>query len=108
MRLSARADAEPRYIKVAANARTSARRLNGRKSRASAHRHLLGIGSRAGCVCHPAVAYCQGTPLRNEIEARDADKLEVATDYAATEIAKRPGSGEVAAKIQAHVIVAVV
>jgi len=25
---------------------------------------------------------CQGTPLRNEIEARCADKLEIATDYA--------------------------
>ena len=56
----------------------------------------------------PAVAYCQGTLLRNEIEARDAGKLEAATDYAASAIAHRHGSGEVAAKIQAHVIVAVV
>jgi len=55
----------------------------------------------------PAVAYCQGTPLRNEIEARDAGKLEAATDYAASAIADRHGSGEVAAKIQAHIIVAV-
>ena len=53
-----------------------------------------------------ALAYCQGTPLRNEIEARDAGKLEAATDYAASAIADRHGSGEVAAKIQAHVIVA--
>lgn len=64
--------------------------------------------SRASSPRHPAVAYCQGTPLRNEIEARDADKLETATDYAASTIANRHGSGEVAAKIQAHVIVAVV
>ena len=64
--------------------------------------------SRASSPRHPAVAYCQGTPLRNEIEARDAAKLEVATDYAASKIANRHGSGEVAAKIQAHVIVAVV
>ena len=56
----------------------------------------------------PAVAYCQGTLLRNEIEARDAGKLEAATDYAESVIAHRHGSGEVAAKIQAHVIVAVV
>ena len=62
--------------------------------------------SRASSPRHPAVAYCQGTPLRNEIEARDADKLEAATDYAAATIASRHGSGEVAAKIQAHVIVA--
>jgi SAM-dependent methyltransferase len=64
--------------------------------------------SHASSPRHPAVAYCQGTPLRNEIEARGTDKLEAATDYAATEIAKKHGSGEVAAKIQAHIIVAVV
>jgi len=63
--------------------------------------------SRASSPRHPAVAYCQGTPLRNEIEARDADKLEAATNYAASKIANRHGSGEIAAKIQAHVIVAV-
>ena len=55
----------------------------------------------------PAVAYCQGTLLRNEIEARDAGKQEAATDHAASAISQRHGSGEVAAKIQAHVIVAV-
>jgi len=63
--------------------------------------------SRASSPRHPAVAYCQGTPLRNEIEARDPSKLEVATDYAASRIANSHGSGEVAAKIQAHVIEAV-
>ena len=64
--------------------------------------------SRASSPRLPAVAYCQGTLLRNEIEARDAGKLEAATDYAASAIADRHGDGEVAAKIQAHVIVAVV
>jgi len=64
--------------------------------------------SRASSPRHPAVAYCQGTPLRNEIEARDADKVEAATHYAASSIASRHGSGEVAAKIHAHIIVAVV
>jgi ubiquinone/menaquinone biosynthesis C-methylase UbiE len=62
--------------------------------------------SRAHSPREPAVAYCQGTPLRNEIEARDAARLEAATDYAALKIANRHGSGEVAARIQAHVIVA--
>jgi ubiquinone/menaquinone biosynthesis C-methylase UbiE len=62
--------------------------------------------SRASSPHHPAVAYCQGSPLRNEIEARDAAKLEAATDYAASVIANRHGSGQVAAKIQAHVIIA--
>ena len=63
--------------------------------------------SRASSPRIPAVAYCQGTPLRNEIEARDPGKLDAATDYAASAIAARHGSGAVAAKIQAHVIVAV-
>jgi len=64
--------------------------------------------SRASSPRIPAVAYCQGTVLRSEIEARDAGKLEAATDHAASAIAARHGSGAVAAKIQAHVIVAVV
>jgi ubiquinone/menaquinone biosynthesis C-methylase UbiE len=54
----------------------------------------------------PALAYCQGTPLRNEIEARAADKLQAATEYAAAAIASRHGNGEVAAKIQGFVITA--
>src|SRR4051812_21570569 len=62
--------------------------------------------SRAPSPRHPAVAYCQGTPLRNEIEARNSSGLEAATDCAAAEIARRHGLGEVAAKIQAHVIMA--
>ena len=62
--------------------------------------------SRAASALDAATAYCQGTPLRNEIEARGADRLQAATDYAGAVIAQRHGSGEVAAKIQAHVIVA--
>ena len=62
--------------------------------------------SRAKSSRVPAVAYCQGTPLRNEIEARSAEKLEAATDHATAAIARRHGNGEVAAKIQAHVIMA--
>jgi ubiquinone/menaquinone biosynthesis C-methylase UbiE len=64
--------------------------------------------SRASSPRVPATAYCQGTLLRNEIEAREAGKLEAATDYVASAIADKHGRGEVAAKIQAHVIVAVV
>lgn len=61
--------------------------------------------SRASSARIPAVAYCQGTVLRTEIEARGGD-LEAATDLAASTIAQRHGSGEVAAKIQAHLITA--
>jgi ubiquinone/menaquinone biosynthesis C-methylase UbiE len=64
--------------------------------------------SRAASARLPAVAYCQGTVLRNEIEAREVGKLEAATDYVASMIAGKHGRGEIAAKIQAHVIVAVV
>ena len=37
--------------------------------------------SQAPSPRHPAVAYCQGTPLRNEIEARDASRLDEATEH---------------------------
>ena len=60
--------------------------------------------SRAASPRMPAVAYCQGTPLRNEIEARDAARLGEATDAAAQAVAGRFGRGAVDGKIQAHVI----
>jgi SAM-dependent methyltransferase len=62
--------------------------------------------SRAPSARDVATAYCQGTPLRNEIEARDASLLQFATDRATEAIASRHGEGPVAGKIQAHVIVA--
>lgn len=52
----------------------------------------------------PAIAYCQGTPLRNEIEARDASRLGEATDIAAEAISQRFGRGAVNGKLQAHII----
>lgn len=51
-----------------------------------------------------AVALCEGTPLRNEIEARDASRLKEATQVAAAAIAKRFGRGRFKSKIQAHII----
>ena len=62
--------------------------------------------SRSPSARDVATAYCQGTPLRNEIEARDAGSLELATDRAAQAIARLHGEGPVVGKIQAHVIVA--
>jgi SAM-dependent methyltransferase len=62
--------------------------------------------SRASSPRLPAVAYCQGTVLRTEIENRDPGKLAAATDYATSVIADRRGAGAVAAKIQAHIILA--
>jgi SAM-dependent methyltransferase len=62
--------------------------------------------SRAASPRDPAVGFCQGTPLRNEIEARDASRLEEATSAAATAIARRFGSGPVEGRISALVITA--
>jgi ubiquinone/menaquinone biosynthesis C-methylase UbiE len=55
---------------------------------------------------HPAIAYCQGTPLRNEIEERNADLLDHVTDCATEAISARYGTGPVAAKIRGHIITA--
>ena len=60
--------------------------------------------SRAASPREPAMAYCLGTPLRGEIEARDRTKLEAATDASERAIAARFGSGAVDAKIQAHIV----
>ena len=60
--------------------------------------------SRATSPRNPAIAYCQGTPLRNEIEARDPARLGEATDIAADAIAKQFGRGAVDGKIQAHIV----
>ena len=60
--------------------------------------------SKAASPRIPALAYCQGTPLRSEIEARDKTRLDEATEVAAAAVARRFGSGAVDSKIQAHVV----
>ena len=66
----------------------------------------VALRGRAPSPREPALAYCQGTPLRNEIEARDASRLAEATEAAAAAIAARFGSGAVDGKIQAHIFTA--
>jgi ubiquinone/menaquinone biosynthesis C-methylase UbiE len=61
--------------------------------------------SKAASPRDTAIAFCQGTPLRNEIEARGA-ALEAATDAAAEALAKRFGKGPIEGRIRAHVIIA--
>ena len=58
--------------------------------------------SRAPSPGIVALAYCEGTPLRNEIEVRGV--LKEASDRAARTIQQRHGSGEVSAKMQALVV----
>jgi SAM-dependent methyltransferase len=64
----------------------------------------LAARSRADSPRIPAIAICQGTPLRNELEARDAARVGEATDVATAAIAGRFGPGAVDGKIQAHVV----
>jgi ubiquinone/menaquinone biosynthesis C-methylase UbiE len=63
--------------------------------------------SRAPSPRDAAIAYCQGTPLRNEIEARDPSGLEDATNEAANSLARRFGNGPIEGRIRAHVLNAV-
>jgi len=63
--------------------------------------------SRASSARIPAIAYCQGTPLKSEIElqnpANPALPVE-ATDVAERAIIERFGRGAVDGKIQAHLV----
>jgi ubiquinone/menaquinone biosynthesis C-methylase UbiE len=61
--------------------------------------------SKAASPKVPAVAFCQGTPMRNEIEARGAS-LEAATNAAITLLTQRFGSGAIEGRIRAHVVTA--
>ena len=60
--------------------------------------------SKAASPRDPAVAYCEGTPLRSEIEARGAPGLQEATNKAADAMARRFGTGAVDGRIRALVI----
>jgi SAM-dependent methyltransferase len=60
--------------------------------------------SRAESPIGPAVGFCQGTPLRNEIEARGGPSLVASTDVAIEAVANRFGKGAVEGRIQAHVV----
>jgi ubiquinone/menaquinone biosynthesis C-methylase UbiE len=60
--------------------------------------------SKAPSPREPALAYVQGTPLRNEVEARDPARLEEATARATEAIAHRFGTGAVDGRIRAYVV----
>lgn len=60
--------------------------------------------SRAASSRVPALAYCHGTPLRDEIEARDPQGLDRATDLAHAALTQRFGPDDVDGKIQAHIV----
>ena len=62
--------------------------------------------SKAASPRDPAIGYCQGSPLRNEIVARDASRLDEATQKAAEASARRFGTGAIEGRIRAFVITA--
>jgi ubiquinone/menaquinone biosynthesis C-methylase UbiE len=66
----------------------------------------MGAKSPAPSPRDVAIAYCQGTPLRNEIEARGASRLQEATSIAADALASRYGSGAIEGRIRALIITA--
>jgi ubiquinone/menaquinone biosynthesis C-methylase UbiE len=68
--------------------------------------HTIAEQSHADSPHIPAMAYCQGTPLRNELEEREAGSLEKITIAAAKDIKESFGAGPISAKIQGHVFVA--
>jgi len=63
--------------------------------------------SRAGSALDAAMAYCQGTPLRNEIEARNPSGLTDATRHAAEALQRRFGDAPIEGRIRAFAITAV-
>lgn len=52
----------------------------------------------------PAIAYCQGTVFRTEIETRAPGTLDAVTERVAAALIARHGTGAVTAKIQAHIV----
>jgi ubiquinone/menaquinone biosynthesis C-methylase UbiE len=62
--------------------------------------------SRALSARDAATGYCQGNPLRTEIEARDPSGLERATQHVTETLARRFGDGAIEGRIRALVIVA--
>src|SRR5262249_51135381 len=62
--------------------------------------------SKASSARTAAIAFCKGTPLRNEIEARDPSRLEEATVAATNALVEHFGSRAVEGRMRAVVITA--
>jgi SAM-dependent methyltransferase len=72
--------------------------------------NIESVGVTFPSICpsprNAAVAVCQGSPLRSEIEARDATGLAAATDAAAAALVERFGDGPITSSMQAIVFTA--
>jgi ubiquinone/menaquinone biosynthesis C-methylase UbiE len=66
----------------------------------------IGHVATAATPLDAATAYCQGSPLRSEIEARQTPSLQDATQAVADDLEKMFGSGPIHGAIRAHVVAA--
>jgi len=64
------------------------------------------LPSRAASHRDPAIGFCQGSPMRAEIEARAPQGLSAATAAAAAAVAAEFGSGPIEAPMKALIVVA--
>ena len=67
---------------------------------------VVTLEMRSPSALDAATGLCTGTPLRSEIEARDPEGLEAATETAAAALAEAFGRGEIVGKGQALVVTA--
>lgn len=68
--------------------------------------HTVAHRSGAEQPLHAVLGYCQGSPLRMEIEAHGPGALPRAVDAATAALTRRFGAGPIEGRIQAHVVVA--
>ena len=68
---------------------------------------IVELPSRAPSAVDPAIGFCQGSPLRAQIEARDRARLGEITDAATAAVAERFGTGPIEAPMRAFVFDAV-
>ena len=66
----------------------------------------VALGCRAPSPRHPAIGFCQGTPMRGEIEALDPSGLAAATEAAAAALRSAFGTGAIEAPMQAVMVTA--
>lgn len=79
-------------------------RLLGEAGFSDAVAETVAARSAADAAERVAVAYCQGTPLRNELEARAPGRLDEVTAACTRALATRFGAGRIDGKIQALVL----
>ncbi len=64
------------------------------------------VTSRAASSRDPAIGFCQGSPMRNEIETRHPGRLQDATEAAAAAVEARFGTSDISGPIRAYVVTA--